>query len=207
MVLDGQPLSLPKERSSVAGVRAFLETCAFERQRILCALLVDGRLVDLSRPAPVLSAFSRIEAHTMALEHMPLHLVRTAMKHVIQARNQVISAVALVLINDASRARELWWELARYLKQPLVTLSVMPEDACGPVLENRTSLMQLRKWQLQQLASVMQDTDAACLLEDSTALSNALEYRVLPWLDGLQTSLELWHTTLQAARDSHENPS
>jgi len=48
---------------------------------------------------------------------------------------------------------------------------------------------------------VMQDTDAACSAEDSTALSNALEYRVLPWLDGLQNSLELWHTTLQAARD------
>jgi hypothetical protein len=201
VVLDGRPVSLPKERCSVAGVRAFLETCAFEQQRILCALTVDGRLVDLARPAPLVSNFSRIVAHTMALEHMPLHLVRTAMKQVVQARNHVVSAVPLVVINDGSQARELWWELARHLKQPLVTLSLMPETACGPAIENRTSLVQLRKWQLQQLASVMQDTDAACSAEDSTALSNALEYRVLPWLDGLQNSLELWHTTLQAARD------
>jgi hypothetical protein len=27
-------------------------------------------------------------------------------------------------------------------------------------------------------------------------LSNALEYRVVPWLHGLESSLELWHDTL-----------
>jgi hypothetical protein len=80
----------------------------------------------------------------------------------------------------------------------------MPETACGPAEENRTSLLQLRKWQLQQLAAVMQDTDAACASDEPTALSNALEFRVLPWLDGLQTSLEVWQTALQAACELQE---
>jgi hypothetical protein len=205
VVLDGHPLSLPKQRRTVAAVRAFLETRALENQRILCSLTIDGRLLDLNRPAPAHSTFSRVEAHTMELEHMPLHLVRSAMKQAGHARRNVVSAVALVLINSGSQAQELWWELARDLKQPLVTLSLMPETACGPI-ENRTPLIQLRKWQLQQLASVMNDVDAACSSEDSTALSNALEYRVLPWLEGLESSLDLWQTTLQAARDLHSRP-
>ena len=61
--------------------------------------------------------------------------------------------------------------------------------------------MQLRKWQLQQLAAILIEVDEASWSEDSAALSNALEYRVLPWLHGLGTSLELWHDTLSAKQD------
>ena len=39
------------------------------------------------------------------------------------------------------------------------------------------------------------DLDEACGLEDTTALSNALENRVLPWLDGLLGTLELWQNS------------
>lgn len=181
----------------MAAIRSYLETLALQQQHILCALHVDGKTIDLSRPV-MLDTFSRVEAETMPLEQMPLQLLRTAMKQAAQARDHVQSAVALVLINSGPLARELWWNLARDLKQPLVTLSLVPENAYNPAKEGATFL-QLRKWQLQQLGNILGDVDEACALDDPGALSNALEYRVLPWLEGLETSLDLWHVTLLAA--------
>lgn len=195
VLLDGLPVPLPKSRHSMAGIRSYLETLAMEQQRFLFAMSIDGKPVDLAKPPPPSTPTGRVEGETMDLEQMPLQLVRTAMAQAEQARAQVLAAVTRVLINDHEQARELWWHQARDLKLPLLTLCLMPESACGPA-NGRASLLQLRKWQLQQLASIMKDVDEACEKEDSAALSNALEYRVLPWLDGLQASLDLWQITL-----------
>jgi hypothetical protein len=59
--------------------------------------------------------------------------------------------------------------------------------------------MQLRKWQLQQLAVIIKDVDETCWSPTPMALSSALERRVLPWLDGLRATLDLWHETLAIA--------
>ena len=56
-------------------------------------------------------------------------------------------------------ARELWWNLARQLKEPVLTLSLLPDNACGPA-NGRASLTQLRKWQLEQIAAIIKDVDA-----------------------------------------------
>jgi len=195
VILDGLPVNLPPERRSMAAIRSYLDLLALSQQRILFGLAVDGRPVDLSQPLAAGAPFARIEAETMDLEQMPLQLVRTAMDQTLYARSQVLSAVAVVLINNIRMARELWWDLALNLKQPLLTLSLLPDNAYPPA-NGSASLMQLRKWQLQQLAAIMHDVDDACASEDGAALSNALEYRVLPWLDGLETSLDLWQVTL-----------
>jgi hypothetical protein len=59
--------------------------------------------------------------------------------------------------------------------------------------------MQLRRWQLQQLAGIIREVDRACQADDPTALSDALEDRVLPWLAGLQETLALLRGTLLVA--------
>lgn len=197
VLLDGQPVVLPAERRSLGGIRTYLEVLALERQRILFSLRVDGARVNLSAVLPTHKKFARIEAETIDLEEVPLQLIKTAMLQTAEARAQVLSAVTLVLINDDSWAREHWWNLARVLKQPVLTLSLMPESACG-AHQAGASLMQLRKWQLQQLASILKEVDEASLAEDAVEVSNALECRVLPWLHGFETSLELWHDTLAA---------
>jgi hypothetical protein len=113
----------------------------------------------------------------------------------------VQSAVDLILINDSVRARELWWTLSTVLKEPLLTLSLVPDTICGP--ENgRAPLIQLRKWQLQQLGCVIQDVDEACRWEDAAMVSDALEQRVIPWLDNLHESLQLWHETVSSAHSA-----
>ena|ERR1041385_484460 len=91
----------------------------------------------------------------------------------------------------------LWWELTRKLKEPLLTLSLIPETA-SPTGHGCVSFLQLRKWQLEQLATILADIDVACWGEDTRALSNALENRALPWLDHLDDLLQLCHETFRA---------
>jgi len=195
VLLDGQPVILPAQRRSLSAIRSYLEILALEQQRILFSFRVDGARINLSAMLPTQSRFTKVEAETLHLNQVPLQLIKTAMVQTGEAKSQIISAVTLVLINEPGWAREHWWNLVRVLNQPLLTLSLMPENAYSSTT-NGTPLAQLRKWQLQQLAAILKDVDLACWSDEAGALSNALEYRVLPWLQGLQTSLELWHETL-----------
>lgn len=195
VLLDGQPVKVPSERQSLSGIFSFLDTVALEQQRVLYWLTVDGRPAEPGECFSCDKAYVRVEAASLDLQQLPLQLIQTAMHQTVEATAEVQSAVLTVLINDTETARELWWRLARKLKSPLLTLSLLSESSCGPA-NGRASLGQLRKWQLQQLASLIKDVDSACCGEDTRALSNVLEQRVLPWLETLGDSLELWLETL-----------
>ena len=195
--LDGLPIRLPSERKSLNAIRSYLETLALEKQRILCAFTVDGEPADIAISVREKGAFARVEGATVDLSDMPLQLIETAKQQTADARALVEQAVTLVLINDSPLSRELWWKLTRKLKEPLLTLSLLPDTICG-MAYSRVSLTQLRKWQLQQLAAIIKSVDEACWSEDMSVLSNALEYRALPWLENLHNSLELWHQTMMA---------
>jgi len=189
--LDGMTLEVPSERRSFAAVRSYLESFALRQQRILCALNVDGEPVNLTEPRHTSKQFTCIEGETMSLNEVPTQLISAALQQTATVRTQVQSAVELVLINDSRRARELWWSLATALKEPLLTLSVLPEHIINST-DGSASVAQLRKWQLEQLGKVIQDVDDSCDAEDPTVLSDALEKRALPWLDNLHASLKLW---------------
>lgn len=197
VTLDGQRVDLPAERRSLNAIRAYLEALAMERQRILCAFSVDGRPANLAQSTASRNGFTRVAAETVDLEDLPRQLIWTALQQTVQAREETLAAVVLVLINEGVVAREFWWKLASELKAPLLTLSLVPESVCGPT-HGSVSLTQLRKWQLQQLASIIREVDEACWMEDPNYLSNTLENRVLPWLDKLHESLDLWHKTALA---------
>ncbi len=195
-VLDGLPVKLPSGRRSLNGIRCYLETLALEKQRILCSLSVDGESVNLSLPFIPQKTFSRIEAGTIALKETSVLILKRALQQAEYARECVETAITLVLINDVYVARELWWNLARRLKEPVLTLSLLP-DACEQA-EGRASLTQLRKWQLEQVAAIIKDVDRICCSKDTIPLSNALENRVLPWLQELSGIINLWHDTMMA---------
>jgi hypothetical protein len=197
VILDGQPVCLPSGRRSLTAIRSYLDILALERQRILYSLRIDGEPANPGQPLTEEAVFTRVEGETIDLEQMPLQLITAALQQTARTREQVQSAVALVLINNVPAAREFWWKLARELTEPLLTLSLLPETICGPA-NGRASLRQLCKWQLQQLAIILKDVDAVCWSEDPMALSAALENRVLPWLDSLRQSLSLWHETVLA---------
>jgi len=198
VILDGLPVMLPPHRCSLTGIRSFLETLAIEQQRMLCAFRVDGQLLDPTQTLAKQGPFTRVEGESIDLALIPLRLVKIALQQTDRLKELITSAITLVVINDSRSAREYWWNLARGLKQPLLTLSFMPENGYGPT-QGSASLGQLRKWQLEQLACIIKDVDHTCSSDDSTALSNALEHRVLPWLNALHACLELWHETLCTA--------
>ena len=61
--------------------------------------------------------------------------------------------------------------------------------------------------QLQQLGRIMQEVDEACRSEDVALLSDVLEKRALPWLDGLIDSLGVWQETMALGPDSEYRPT
>jgi hypothetical protein len=197
ITLDGLPVGLPSGYRSLNAIRCLLETLALERQRILCSLNVDGQPVNLALPWLNQRICCRVEAGTVALEETPLLLLKKAYQQTEHARECVETALTLVLINDGRVAREVWWNLVSVLKEPVLTLSLLPENTSQP-FEHRTSLAQLRKWQLEQIAAIIRDVDEACHSEDTIPLSNALENRVLPWLQHLGELISLWHETVLA---------
>ena len=211
VVLDGRRVGVPPQRRSLAAIRSYLESRALEQQRVLWSFRVVG---DATGSAGVSSApgqFLRVQAQTIGLDQMPLQLVENALLQTAQAHAKVQRAVAHVMINEAAWGHELWWNMNEGLKQPLLTLSLLPESVCGPA-NGSASSMQLRRWQLQQLAGIIQEVDRACQADDPTALSDALEARVLPWLEGLQETLVLLRQTLlpapeMACREACEDES
>ena len=194
--LDGLTLEIPAERRTLGGICSYLESVALHQQRILCSLAVDGAPINLTQPPDDAKSFASIEAETMGLSDVPSQLIRAALTQTIYLRDRVQSAVGVVLINERKQAQELWWGLSLALKEPLLTLSLLPENIYVAT-EGQASLTQLRKWQLEQLGAVIQDVNNACEWDGTTALSDVLEARVLPWIDKLHTSLNLWHETMQ----------
>jgi hypothetical protein len=186
--LDGLPVRLGPQPISLASIRFQLETMALEKNRILCAIKIDGIAVNLADSLLHHGPFARVEAETIDVEQMPLQLIQSALRQCAQVKGHLTQAVARVMINNGSNALHLWWGLASELKHPLVTLSLLSSDphASGP---SGDSVLQLRNRQLQQLAAIIKEIDKLPCSEDPTALSDALERRVFPWLVGLEQSL------------------
>jgi hypothetical protein len=195
--LDGNPVVLPAQRHSLNSIRCFLETLALEKQRVLCTLNVDGRAANLALPLAHRGRFLRVDAESVALEESYVLQLQAAQQQTAQARERAEDALTLVLINNRSVACELWWDLARQLKEPVLTLSLLPDHLCGPA-NGSAPLRQLRKWQLEQVAVIIREVDHICLTGGAVQLSDILEHRVLPWLQKLSELIALWLETVMA---------
>ncbi len=195
--LDGIPVQIPAERRSLGSICALLESVALHQERILCSVVVDGESISLTETPNHIKSFANIEAETMSLNEVPAQLVNAALQQTAVLRERTQLVLERVLINEDKHACELWWDLSFALKEPLLTLSLLPEGVCGSGA-GQASFAQLRKWQLQQLGAVIQDVNNACEWNGPVFLSDALEIRVLPWLEKLHASLSLWHETILA---------
>lgn len=195
VTLDSVTVALPAARKSLKAIRSYLESLALASQRILGEFAVDGCAVDLSQPLSK-QFFCRVDATTVSLNELPLLLLHTAGQQASRARAAVEAALTLVLINTPGTARELWWQVASQLTEPVLTLSLMPEDLCQ--LSCGTTFHQVRRWQLEQISRIVRRVDAACEDQDNIRLSDALEKLVLPWLDRLTEHIQIWHAATQA---------
>jgi hypothetical protein len=181
----------------LASIRFQLETLALEKNRLLCAIKVDGVALNLAENLLSYRRFSRVEAETIHVEQLPLQLVQTALRQCAQLKGHLRQAVARMMINDSSNARHLWWNLASELKHPLVTLGLLSNEAYE-LVQDGGSVSQLRNGHLQQLAVIMREIDKLPCSDDPTALSDSLEEQVFPWLARLEKSLTQALETLLA---------
>jgi hypothetical protein len=204
VTLDCESITLPKGRHTLNAIRSYLETVALSHQRILGAMLVDGCELDISQCLDDRSFF-RVDASTVPLQELPLVLLTTASHQLGRARAAVEAALTHVLINPPPQARELWWGIAGQIKEPILTLSLMPENLCQ--LRCGTTFHKLRRWQLEQISLVIQRVDQACDSQNCIQLSDALEQSVLPWLDQLGEHIRLWLDATQAGARSDANGS
>jgi hypothetical protein len=196
VTLDGEPVPVPPGRYSLPAIRSLLETRALEKQRVLSAITVDGRPLELARASDENTAFNVVEAESIPLDELPLLLLNTAQQQVDRAREAVEQAMTLVLINNCDTARELWWNHAHLLKDPVLTLSLMPDHVCR--LCSNMSFERLRKWQLEQIAAIIREVDRACDSGDNIQISDVLEGRVLPWLQKLADLVRVWYQAVSA---------
>ena len=196
VTLDGEPVRVPAGRCSLNSIRCLLETFALEKQRMLSSISVDGQPADLAGTRPGAAVFFRVDAESIPLGELPLLLLTTAQQQVDRVREAVENALTLVLINNRATARELWWNIARQLKEPVLTLSLMPDPVCK--LCSSVSFERLRRWQFKQIATIVREVDAVCETGDNITISDALERRVLPWLQKLNDLVRLWYQAVSA---------
>ena len=195
VLLDDQPIALPKGSRSLPAIRSYVETLALQQQRVLYAFSIDGVPAASEAADWNQTSFCRIAAKSFSLEEMPVWLIEKALQQTNQAEARLQSAISLVLINEGHMACQFWWTLARDLKQPLLTLTLIPDQACGYPCSG-APVSQLRKWQLQQLGTILMQVDEACHAQDPMLLASALETRVIPWLANLKSNLDLLRETL-----------
>jgi len=199
VTLDSETVRLPAGRNTLDAIRSYLETLALAQQRVLAVFAVDSLPVNLVLPLVDSGGFRRVDAETIPLEELPVLLLTTARQQVDRARESVEAALTLVLINNPATGRELWWKIACLLKEPILTLSLMPENLCQHTCG--ASFQKLRRWQLEQVAAIVRKVDRACECLDNVRLSDALEKLVLPWLQKLDEHIRLWQdATLAGAR-------
>jgi hypothetical protein len=197
VLLDGVPVGLPAERRSFSAIRCHLETIALQQQRILCSLHVATSVVQGAETSTSGASIVRVEARTMQLGDRAMLILDMALAQSVRVMKRVTNAITLVLINEVHAARELWWDLARELKEPVLTLSLLPDNVCGPS-HGQASFTKLRRWQLEQLAAIILDVDQASASQDTVHLSDALATHVLPWIESHHELIKLWRETAQA---------
>jgi hypothetical protein len=197
VMLDGEPIRIPSERRSINAIRAYLEAVALANQRAIFSFSVNGQPANVANAVGQNCSTVVVSAESVDLTEIPLRLIDTALRQTTKVKQEVTSAISIVLINGGAPAQELWWEITHKLREPLLTITLLPESFFGPP-SGAASPLQLRRWQLQQLATIIGDVDVAASSQDAVLLSTALEHRVLPWLEALHRSLALMYETALA---------
>ena len=198
VTFDGQPVGMYQQiRASVPAIRAHLEALVLCQRRILHGMVVEGVTPDLQRPAWSFDTFHQVVAATISFDDLAFQLLRLARQQVAQLRARAEAAVLLVLIHEWPGVQRIWWDLLPDLKEPLVTLSFLPDlgrPTAGPLDAPAATCA----GQAQELGRIQQEVEGHCAFHDTLALSDTLEHRLLPWLTQLLDTLAQLHEVPQA---------
>lgn len=196
--LDGEMVALlPWERSSLRNVRRALETLALRRQRVLVAFNVDGKAMSLHSSLEEIGEYKIVAARTAGIDFLGVELLTSARRQTQELIDRVRQISLLVLINNAKAGKELWLDLQPDLREPLLTLSFLPEiSQISPegVPALTPSLIALT----EELAGLSRRMDALTSLEcDVLTLSEGFDL-VLSWLNNLMEAIHRARSVLYA---------
>lgn len=198
VTLDGQLVGMSQQiRASLPAIRAHLEALVLCQRRILHGLVVDGVTPDLQRPAWSFDTSDNVVAATIRFDELAFQLLRLAREQVGQLRARGEAAVPLVLINEWPGVQRICWNLLPDLKEPLVTLGLLPElgrPTAGPLVAPAAICAS----QAQELGRIQQEVSGHCAFHDALASSDTLRHRLLPWLAQFHTMLAQLHEVTQA---------
>lgn len=185
--LDGCMVILPGETlKSLRQVRFQLELMALRQSRVLSTLQVDGTEVDLSQTGEE-RPFRSVQAHTVSLGTLRDQITRTALRQAGSIHARAMALVSLVLINE--------WPVscrqARIVVGKLRTLGALlgffrdvsadPQGSPDPDVIAR----------FQSEARMLLDQWSGLEIDNNNlALSDWLEYNVVPWSSNVATTLQ-----------------
>jgi hypothetical protein len=193
ITLDGQPLALSgKQGRSLHAIRSHLERVALKRNRVLFSLTVNGTPVGVGESLLQFKNFHKIAARTIGFNQLGFQLVAVAADQVNTLHERVERLALQVMINDWAKAEQLWWDLMPELKDPLLTLSFVPESVEALPHGEDISTKALKRFTLD-LVKILEEIEEILTRKELLELSDALENQLLPWLRGLGHCLYRFH--------------
>lgn len=191
--MDGQPVELSSTQGrSLRAIRAHLEAIALKKHRVLFSLTVNGAPVSLVDSMSPFKTFQKVVARTIGFNQLSFQLVGVAADQVNSLHDRVERLALQVMINDWPKAEAMWWDLLPDLKDPLLTMTFIPQvvemlpfgEEIGPKAIKRFS---------DGLVLILQKIELILDRQELLELSNALENDLLPWLRGLGHCLYRFH--------------
>ena len=189
VTLDGEVVMLPLEaRKSLRSIRCALEVMALRRERVLISLIVDGIPLSLQSALKHLPDFRFVAGRTVSIDCLGLELLVAARRQVMDLTERARLNALQVLINPHSVGRRLWRELQPDLREPLLTLSFMPEISQTSI-EGMPVMMPSLTSLAEELASLSRRMESLTTGNaDVYALSEGFEL-VSCWLDHLKEAI------------------
>lgn len=193
VTLDGQAVELTTQQGrSLQAIRTHLETVALKRSRVLFSLTVNGIPVSLGESMSPFKTFHKVVARTIGFGQLSFQLVGVAADQVNTLHERVQRMSLQVMINEWRKAEEMWWDLMPDLKDPLLTLSFVPQAVEALPHGNEIGSKAVKKF-TQDLVKILENIEQIIHRQDLLELSNALENDLLPWLRGLGHCLYRFH--------------
>jgi len=191
--LDGHAIELPlRQGRSLKAIRAHLETLALKRHRVLFSLAVNGSPISLEESMSPFKTFHKVVARTISFNQLSFQLVTIASDQVDRLHERVEKLALQVMINDWAGAEEMWWETAPELKDPLITMSFIPQTIEMLPHGEEIGARAVKKF-TQDLVVILERIEEIIDRQELLELSNALENELLPWLRGVGHCLYRFH--------------
>jgi hypothetical protein len=193
VTMDGQPIEVSlMQGKSLQAIRTRLEIMALKRNRVLFSLAVNGVPVSLGESMSPFKTFHKVVARTISFNQLSFQLIGVAADQVNTLHERVQRMSLQVMINEWHKAEEMWWDLMPDLKDPLLTLTFVPQAIEILPNGNEISSKAVKRF-TDDLVLILEDINEIIERQELLELSNALENELLPWLRALGHCLYRFH--------------